>query len=78
VESWLNQQLQYDLWRVEKKRRRLRVAKLITARKIRAATARERIFRALATTPNSQFQFAVGLNTPPKGRVAERHSGWLG
>jgi addiction module HigA family antidote len=31
AESWLNQQLQYDLWRVGKKRRRLRVAKLFAA-----------------------------------------------
>ena len=31
AESWLNQQIQYDLWRVEKKRRRLRVAKLFAA-----------------------------------------------
>jgi addiction module HigA family antidote len=31
AESWLNQQNQYDLWRVEKKRRRLRVTKLVAA-----------------------------------------------
>ena len=28
AESWLNQQLQYDLWRAEKLRKRLRVARL--------------------------------------------------
>ena len=31
AESWLNQQLQYDLWRVEKNRKSLRVAKLFGA-----------------------------------------------
>lgn len=28
AESWLNQQLRYDLWRAEKLRKRLRVARL--------------------------------------------------
>ena len=31
AESWLNQQLQYDLWRAEKNRKSLRVAKLYAA-----------------------------------------------
>lgn len=31
AESWLNQQLQYDLWHAEKNRRRLRVTKLTAA-----------------------------------------------
>ncbi len=31
AESWLNQQLQYDLWRAERTRKRLRVAKLSAA-----------------------------------------------
>ena len=31
AESWLNQQLQYDLWHAEKNRKRLRVAKLSAA-----------------------------------------------
>ena len=31
AESWLNQQLQYDLWHAEKNRKRLQVAKLSTA-----------------------------------------------
>ncbi|MBI4460626.1 MAG: HigA family addiction module antidote protein [Acidobacteria bacterium] len=31
AESWLNQQLQYDLWRAEKNRKRLRVEKLAAA-----------------------------------------------
>jgi antitoxin HigA-1 len=31
AESWLNQQLQYDLWRAESNRKRLRVAKLTAA-----------------------------------------------
>ena len=31
AESWLNQQLQYDLWHAEKKRRRLHVTKLSAA-----------------------------------------------
>ena len=31
AESWLNQQLQYDLWHVERNRKRLRVAKLAAA-----------------------------------------------
>ena len=31
AESWLNQQLQYDLWHTEKKRRRLHVTKLSAA-----------------------------------------------
>jgi addiction module HigA family antidote len=31
AESWLNQQLQYDLWRAEKSRKSLRVAKLYAA-----------------------------------------------
>ena len=31
AESWLNQQLQYDLWRAERKRKRLHVAKLAAA-----------------------------------------------
>ena len=31
AESWLNQQLQYDLWRAEKKRKRLHVARLTAA-----------------------------------------------
>jgi antitoxin HigA-1 len=31
AESWLNQQLQYDLWRAEKNRKRLRVTKLFAA-----------------------------------------------
>jgi plasmid maintenance system antidote protein VapI len=31
AESWLNQQLQYDLWRAEKNRKRLRVARLSAA-----------------------------------------------
>jgi addiction module HigA family antidote len=31
AESWLNQQLQYDLWHAEKKRTRLHVAKLSAA-----------------------------------------------
>ena len=28
-ESWLNQQTQYDLWHAERRRKRLRVAKLV-------------------------------------------------
>lgn len=28
AESWLNQQLQYDLWQAEQRRRQLRVGKL--------------------------------------------------
>ena len=31
AESWLNQQLQYDLWQAEKNRKRLRVMKLSAA-----------------------------------------------
>ena len=31
AESWLNQQLQYDLWRAERNRKRLRVARLAAA-----------------------------------------------
>ena len=31
AESWLNQQLQYDLWQAEKNRKRLRVTKLYAA-----------------------------------------------
>ena len=31
AESWLNQQLQYDLWHAEKSRKRLHVAKLSAA-----------------------------------------------
>ena len=31
AESWLNQQLQYDLWHAEKKRKRLRVVRLSAA-----------------------------------------------
>lgn len=31
AESWLNQQLQYDLWHAEKRRKRLRVARLTAA-----------------------------------------------
>jgi len=31
AESWLNQQLQYDLWQAEKSRKRLRVTKLSAA-----------------------------------------------
>jgi addiction module HigA family antidote len=31
AESWLNQQLQYDLWHAEKERKRLRVRKLNAA-----------------------------------------------
>jgi antitoxin HigA-1 len=31
AESWLNQQLQYDLWHAEKRRKRLRVTKLSAA-----------------------------------------------
>jgi addiction module HigA family antidote len=31
AESWLNQQLQYDLWNAEKNRKSLRVAKLFAA-----------------------------------------------
>ena len=31
AESWLNQQLQYDLWLAERKRKRLHVAKLAAA-----------------------------------------------
>ncbi len=31
AESWLNQQVQYDLWRVERRRKSLRVAKLSAA-----------------------------------------------
>ena len=31
AESWLNQQLQYDLWHAEKGRKRLRVRKLTAA-----------------------------------------------
>jgi addiction module HigA family antidote len=31
AESWLNQQLQYDLWHAERNRSRLRVAKLTAA-----------------------------------------------
>src|SRR5713226_10094971 len=31
AESWLNQQTQYDLWHAERRRKRLRVAKLISA-----------------------------------------------
>ena len=31
AESWLNQQLQYDLWHAEKKRKLLRVTKLTAA-----------------------------------------------
>ena len=30
-ESWLNQQMQYDLWHVEQRRKQLRVAKLAPA-----------------------------------------------
>ena len=31
AESWLNQQLQYDLWHAERKRNRLHVTKLTAA-----------------------------------------------
>jgi len=31
AESWLNQQVQYDLWRAERRRRRLRVVRLAAA-----------------------------------------------
>jgi addiction module HigA family antidote len=31
AESWLNQQLQYDLWHAERNRKRLRVARLTAA-----------------------------------------------
>jgi addiction module HigA family antidote len=31
AESWLNQQVQYDLWRAERRRGKLRVARLSTA-----------------------------------------------
>ena len=31
AESWLNQQVQYDLWRAEKQRKHLRVAQLSAA-----------------------------------------------
>lgn len=31
AESWLNQQVQYDLWRAERRRRKLRVARLSAA-----------------------------------------------
>ena len=31
AESWLNQQLQYDLWRAERNRKKLRVARLSAA-----------------------------------------------
>jgi addiction module HigA family antidote len=31
AESWLNQQLQYDLWHAEKSRKRLHVSKLSAA-----------------------------------------------
>ncbi|HTR39867.1 MAG TPA: HigA family addiction module antitoxin [Bryobacteraceae bacterium] len=31
AESWLNQQVQYDLWHAERRRRRLRVTKLTAA-----------------------------------------------
>ena len=31
AESWLNQQVQYDLWNVEKRRKRLHVTKLTAA-----------------------------------------------
>ena len=31
AESWLNQQVQYDLWRAERNRKRLRVARLTAA-----------------------------------------------
>jgi len=31
AESWLNQQVQYDLWRAESRRRKLRVARLSPA-----------------------------------------------
>jgi len=31
AESWLNQQLQYDLWHAEKSRKRLRVTRLTAA-----------------------------------------------
>ncbi len=31
AESWLNQQLQYDLWHAERNRKRLRVTKLTAA-----------------------------------------------
>ncbi len=31
AESWLNQQLQYDLWRAERTRKKLRVARLSAA-----------------------------------------------
>jgi addiction module HigA family antidote len=31
AESWLNQQLQYDLWHAEQKRNRLHVARLTAA-----------------------------------------------
>ena len=31
AESWLNQQVQYDLWRAERRRKMLRVARLSAA-----------------------------------------------
>jgi addiction module HigA family antidote len=31
AESWMNQQVQYDLWHVERRRKKLRVAKLSAA-----------------------------------------------
>jgi plasmid maintenance system antidote protein VapI len=31
AESWLNQQLQYDLWQAEKSRKRLHVVRLCAA-----------------------------------------------
>src|SRR6202521_3523886 len=32
AESWMNQQIQYDLWHVERRRKKLHVAKLSAAR----------------------------------------------
>jgi plasmid maintenance system antidote protein VapI len=31
AESWMNQQIQYDLWHVERRRKKLHVAKLSAA-----------------------------------------------
>ena len=59
AESWLNQQAQHDLWHAERKRKRLRVAKLSAAEFLKKPSA----LLADSRAPGGRRQRQLGIRT---------------
>jgi addiction module HigA family antidote len=64
-ESWLNQQVQYDLWRAEKNRKSLHVEKLSRSRKGALPRPGFDAFFHLGTTTISESERASNVSTSP-------------